>query len=487
MLNHLVKETIIKNKLMEENGHIVIGLSGGPDSVCLFHVLLSLQKEFSYNLHAVHINHKFRPGAAEEDQQFVEELCKTHQIPCTVFTYDCARIAKERGITGEEAGRMVRYDSFYQVAEKIRQKDKKVMIKIAVAHNANDQAETLLIRLIRGTGPDGLAGMEYERKDPRGINVIRPLLDVSREEIEKYCEQNNLNPRIDRTNLEPIYTRNKIRLELIPYINEMFKSNVTEALIRLSKISGEDKAFLWEKVYEEKNKAEIMGVENQQERIFDCNKLKNMAPSIRHRLILNVFDEMGLGQDISRVHIEAADKLIENARASASIHFPRGYRLAISYGKLVFKAPSKCVSEYDTEKQFDFTVRTFTIKEWESVEAEKKTDLNNYVIFDFEKIKPYKDNIVLRYREQGDFIKFSENGGSKKLQDFFVDQKVPKEKRKSIPILAIGPEVLFVLGNDGLGVNSLIDFGLSKGRRSGNYKVCNFTSNILLLEFVYLL
>ena len=230
---------------MKYGEHIVTGLSGGPDSVCLFHVLLSLQEELDLKLYPVHINHKFRPGAAERDQDYVENLCAEHGLRCTTVVRDCGRLAAELGMTDEEAGRKVRYDAFRSVAEEIaagRDGESPVSpehIKIAVAQNANDQAETILFRLLRGTGPDGLAGIAYSRSEGR-FRVIRPVLDITRSEIESYCRDNRLDPVIDHTNSETVYARNRIRLELLPLLERDYNPGIMSALVRLGRIAADD-------------------------------------------------------------------------------------------------------------------------------------------------------------------------------------------------------------------------------------------------------
>ena len=158
--------------------------------MCLYHVLLGLAGELELTLHPVHINHMFRPGAAERDQKYVEELCEKMGTPAISMTVDCSRMASELGMTSEEAGRKARYDAFFEAAGRIEEEPGR-RVRIAVAHNAEDQAETVLFRILRGTGTDGLAGMAYEREERRGDRtypVIRPLLDTSRKDIEEYCE-----------------------------------------------------------------------------------------------------------------------------------------------------------------------------------------------------------------------------------------------------------------------------------------------------------
>ena len=229
MIFQKVQETIASHNLIKSDEHIVLGLSGGPDSVCLFHILLRLRQTLGIRLHPVHVNHGLRPGAAERDQNYVEEFCREHGVSCKVIAADCRELAGAWHMTSEEAGRKLRYDAFYDEARQIAEKlaaehggspdDFSEHIRIAVAHNADDQAETILFRVLRGTGTDGLAGIAYERKE-RGFSVIRPILDIPRKEIEEYCREHDLSPVEDHTNHQSIYTRNKIRLELLPELEK---------------------------------------------------------------------------------------------------------------------------------------------------------------------------------------------------------------------------------------------------------------------------
>lgn len=335
LLEDKVKKTIEERALLKENQHIVIGLSGGPDSVCLFNVLMSLKRKMNLSVYPVHVNHKFRPGAAEEDQKFVEELCRKNGLNCSSYVVDCNELAKKEKMTSEEAGRKARYDAFYDVAEKISLGANPSDVKIAVAQNANDQAETVLFRLMRGTGVDGLAGIAYERKE-RGYSVIRPLLDVYRDEIEEYCNINGLNPVTDHTNSEAVYARNKIRLNLIPMIEAEYNSNILRSMVRLSKIAGADKEYLWQqaeelykKIAEEKlDKSTI---------IMDRQILADTHKAIRHRVLLKAFSNIGLDSDISEERITAADKIIEKKQAPKSVEFPRGYVLEVAKGQVIVK------------------------------------------------------------------------------------------------------------------------------------------------------
>lgn len=348
MLIQQVRKTIKEHHLIEKEQHIVLGLSGGPDSVCLFHVLMSLKKQMGITVHPVHLNHRFRPGEAERDQQYAEELCRSMGVQCTTFTVDCVKMAEELSVTGEEAGRMARYDAFYETAEKVASElmakgmdecKARESVKIAVAHNANDQAETILFRFIRGTGTDGLAGIAYKREE-RGFSVIRPLLDVYRDDIELYCSRNSLDPVTDHTNNEAVYTRNKIRLELIPFIEENYNENIQAGLVRLGHTASEDKEFMWiqtEKTYEEITVGKEKSHDGSTEAvIMDRELLSRTHRAIRHRLIMKAFAEIGLDKDISRERIKSADAIIEKKQAPKTVEFPHGYRLKVEKGKVIF-------------------------------------------------------------------------------------------------------------------------------------------------------
>ena len=213
MVKKQILRTIEEHNLCKHGAHIVLGLSGGPDSVCLFDVLCQEAEAQNWSIYPVHINHKFRPGAAEADQAYVEDLCEKRGWPCVSYVYDCNQMAEAEKMTSEEAGRKARYEAFGQRAKAlIGDGVSKEAIVIAVAQNADDQAETILFRMLRGAGTDGLAGIGYSRMDEEGFPIIRPLLDCRKKDIVAYCDQQELMPRIDHTNLEPIYTRNKIRL-----------------------------------------------------------------------------------------------------------------------------------------------------------------------------------------------------------------------------------------------------------------------------------
>jgi len=324
--------TIKKYELLPKGSDIVFGLSGGPDSLALFDVLVLESEKYDWTIYPVHINHKFRPGAAEEDQAFVEDLCFRlyHETdgrirPCSSFVVDCNKIAELNHMTSEEAGRAVRYESFVNVASKL---DNPIIV---VAQNANDQAETVLFRIIRGTSVDGLSGIAYRRFE-EGIPVVRPLMDCTRDEIEKYCEERKLNPRRDLTNDEPLYTRNKIRLELIPKLMEI-NPNIFTSINRLAESASYDKAYL----YEEARKAyEEFILEKGEEIKLDNSKLKNLHQAIRYRVYNLAVSEIGMKENMARVYLNAIEKISLSRNGKAYTELNGGYRVRRETNKLVF-------------------------------------------------------------------------------------------------------------------------------------------------------
>ena len=357
-----IRETICEHNLIEKGDHIVIGLSGGPDSVCLFHVLLKLKEEMELTIHPVHVNHRLRPGAAEEDQDYVERLCAGVGLTPRVFTVDCNGLAEQLGMTSEEAGRKARYDAFWQVAEEVANtcggegavcgSPLRSSMKIAVGHNADDQAETVLFRILRGTGMDGLAGMAYmrEEKRPGGegepggtYRIIRPLLDVRRKDVEEYCSAMGLQPVTDHTNSEELYTRNKIRLDLIPYIEEKYNTNFRDGLVRMAKIAAADKAYFWEETAQAYERLRVPAEQKSETDTeadaaiaLDWRGLAECHEALRHRIVLKAFGEIGLTQDITAERLAAADKIILGKTGGKTVEFPHGYLLRVGKGTVRF-------------------------------------------------------------------------------------------------------------------------------------------------------
>lgn len=306
-----VRKTIEANALISKADNVVLGLSGGPDSVCLLSILSKLQKTFDFKLFAFHVNHCIRGAEADGDEAYAKALCETLGVQFSSVKIDVPALAKKKKKTEEEMGRTVRIDEIGKYAQSVGAN------KIALAHNKNDQAETVLMRIIRGTGVHGLCAMEYKRED----GIIRPLLDAERSEIEAYCEKENLNPHIDYTNNETEYTRNKVRLKLLPQIAEDFNPSVIDALVRLSASAKADD--------------EALSKIANQCKTTSVKELAKMDDALFTRVVNLLLKDAGLYEDISAVHINALKSAVQKNVGGKVIEFPKGYRAEIKKGKVI--------------------------------------------------------------------------------------------------------------------------------------------------------
>lgn len=298
-----VLETINKYNLIENGDKLVLGVSGGPDSISMLNILNEIRQDNKINLNfkivVAHINHMIR-DEAKDDELYVKEYCNKNNIEFYSKSIDVKKLANTNKIGTEEAGRNVRYEFFNEILEKTHSN------KIAIAHNKNDNAETMIMNIIRGSGVSGLKGIEAKR----GI-YIRPLIECERTEIENYCEEQKLDPRIDKTNFENEYTRNKIRNIVIPYVKKEFNPNIVNTLERLSDLVKEEEDYI------EKQVLNIYGniviEQRKKEIILDLKKFNSQEKVIKSRLILYTITRLfGTSQGIEKIHIEDIIKLCSN-------------------------------------------------------------------------------------------------------------------------------------------------------------------------------
>lgn len=295
-----VIKTIKKYNLINKGDKIVLGVSGGPDSISMLDILNSIKDEIGFEIYVAHINHLIREEAID-DEKYVEEYCKRNNIEFFAKRIEVLKIADTQKIGTEEAGRKARYEFFEEIYSKVGAN------KIAIAHNKNDKAETIIMHLLRGSGLSGLKGIEPIRDN----KYIRPLIECERSEIEKYCEENNLNPRIDKTNFENEYTRNKIRNIVIPYIKKEFNPNIVETLDRLSEVATDESNYINRQVQNTYNKLLVEKTEKQI--ILKWKEFNLQEKIIKSRLILYTIKElMGSTEGIEKIHIESIIKLCDN-------------------------------------------------------------------------------------------------------------------------------------------------------------------------------
>ena len=299
-MRNKVINTINKYNLIQSGDKLVLGVSGGPDSISMLNILNEIKEEWQFEIYVAHINHMIRKEA-DDDEIYVKQYCKKNNIQCFVKRVNVQEFANIQKIGTEEAGRNIRYEFFEEVLQKVGAN------KIAIAHNKNDKIETIVMNLLRGSGLSGLKGIEPIREQ----RIIRPLIECERQEIEQYCEQYKLEPRIDKTNFENDYTRNKIRNIVIPYIKNEFNPNIIETMDRLSQVATEESNYIElqvEKIYQK-----LLIERSQKQIILKLKEFNQQEKVIKNRLILLVVRElMGSTQRIEKVHIEDIIKLCNN-------------------------------------------------------------------------------------------------------------------------------------------------------------------------------
>ena len=295
---NIVKNNIVENSLVKKGDKIVVAVSGGPDSMCLLDTLYRLKDELEFSILVAHVNHGIRIES-DLEKEYVEKYCKERNIPFFYLKVDVPKLSKEKKMSEETCGRMVRYDFF----EKVRQENNADLI--AVAHNLNDNIETILLNQIRGCGLKGLIGMDFKFN-----NIIRPLLTIEKKDILVYNNELELHPCFDKTNEEDIYLRNKIRLQLIPYLKELNPNFVTN-ISRMRNILKEDNDFIEEYTNIVFDKV-IIKIDNSKI-VFDFSKFMNEHKSIQKRIIRKIIEKKKSNLDgIENIHVLDIIKLLNN-------------------------------------------------------------------------------------------------------------------------------------------------------------------------------
>lgn len=323
-----VIETIKKYELIQAKDKIVLGVSGGPDSITMLDILRQIREEFDFEIVVAHINHMIRKEAIQ-DEEYVKKYCEKNNIKCFAKRIDVIDIANNKKIGTEEAGRLVRYDFFDEVLKQTGSN------KIAIAHNKNDKIETIIMHLLRGSGLSGLKGIEPIRE-----NVIRPLIECERKEIEKYCDENKLEPRIDKTNFENDYTRNKIRNIVIPYIEKELNPNIIETIDRLSEVVKKEDRYLEKvasNVYEK-----ILIKQEPGQIILELKEFNEQDEVIKSRIILYTVKKLfGSSQGIEKIHINDIIKLCNNNIGNKYLTPNKKIKILVKDKKIFFMAQTK--------------------------------------------------------------------------------------------------------------------------------------------------
>ena len=440
-----VNEYIKLNNLLEKKDNIILGVSGGADSVCLLYIMNELKSEYDLDITAVHINHMIRETAGR-DEDFTRNLCEKLGIKFISQNTDCPAISERDGISLEEAGRNERYRLFNEMGEKEYGKDK---YKIAVAHHMDDLAETLIFNMARGTGINGLASVKCVSG-----NIIRPLLCVTRAEIEEFLLGAGAEYVNDETNFSDDYARNKIRHKIIPTMNEITEKAVNHMASCAGQL-GEIEDYL-------RNQTDLLWskyVRVSEEGILISDTVLSEHPALVKRVIHRALTEVaGRARDISAIQIEAVLNLFELQTGRKRDLIYNMEALRVYEGVKI--ATKQEVSEEDKENilgslHFEIKDRDFS--------QNIPTDLYTKW-FDYDKIK-YSLNV--RFRREGDYLTVNDQNSKKLLSDYMTNEKIPSEKRDEIPLLADGEHILWVVGY----------------RISNYYKVTDETKKIVVATY----
>ena len=429
---------IMSEKLIADGDGIVVGLSGGADSVALLLALLEVSDRLSIDrsrIVAVHVNHMIRGEEADADQAFAEKLCERLGVSCRVYKRDVPSFARELGCTLEEAGRICRYRCFNETADKCG------LEKIAVAHNQNDLAETLLFNMLRGSGINGLGAIKSSRD-----NIIRPVLFADRSEIECYLKEKHQDYVTDSSNLTLDYDRNKIRHVILPTMSEINQ----RAVPHLAELSREAHACY---EYIHRQAVDIMERLDESGRstntiILDIDALSNQDRLICDHIIYEAVGRAaGVKKDITRKHIALVYELMRSGTGK-KINLPYDVVVRVSYDKLIFENPAEERCEFYTEvngpgEYHLMDMGTLVVSLMDNSGKMELPKKNYTKFFDYDKIM---GTLCIRTPKQGDYIKIDDKGKTKKLSRVFIDAKVDRNTRNSLPVIAVDHEVLWAVG-----------------------------------------
>ena len=443
-LEQRVLRFIREQHLVPSPQKLVAAVSGGADSVCLLHILVKLREELGISLHIAHLDHQLRGAESEADARYVADLARQLDIPATIERRDVTGYQARNRVSLEEAAREVRYTFLAQVA-KATGAD-----RVAVGHTVDDHVETILMHLIRGSGTRGLRGLQpLSRWQSSGnsLTIIRPLLEISRQETDDCCRQHRLKPRIDASNLSLSPLRNRIRHQLLPLL-QSYNPQVAAALLRTARIASDELAFLdkevarlWDEIAVRQGKTIILNKE----------RLCQLAPALkRHLLRTSIEKLLGNLRDIETRHIEEIMDTLDKP-AGKRISLPEGLTFAVEYDRYLLGADPAALSPYpalDAETTLKIPGRTrlagwqvtATVIDREQM-AEKADDLT--ACFDLDKAG---NRVTVRRRKPGDRFQPLGLSQPKKLNAFMIDAKIPQAWRSRIPIVGSAEHILWVVG-----------------------------------------
>lgn len=422
--------------MVEKGDCVLAAVSGGADSLCLLMLLMELQRDLEIRLCAVHVEHGIRGQESLRDAEFVEDFCSKYQIPCKVCHCDARRYAKEHRMSLEEGARELRYQYFWQTAEEFEAD------KIAVAHNQNDCAETILFHLVRGTGLRGMCGILPVREQ-----IIRPLLCATRREIEEYLAERHQTYCKDRTNEELLYTRNKIRHQVLPVLSEVN----AQAVAHINQVSVSASEAL-ELIEELTDNAVNLHICQRDGGYFISDELLEEKPVVLRGALYRVLTQTaGKSRDISKIHIRQIQDLFR-LQSGKVIVLPEGVEARRTYQGILLRKREKQDGGREQEwilsergrlsiASYEYEVQT---RVFEKISQNEEIPKNRYTKWmDYDKIK---GTMRMRTPQEHDFLVINAQGNRKKLNKYFADEKVPAHRRGQMLLLADDTHILWVIG-----------------------------------------
>ncbi len=431
--------------MLGKRDKVLVAFSGGPDSSLLLLLLTELKRKYSISLCAGHINHILRGKESLADEKQAQKLCKELKVPCKIARKNVKKL-KKRGESIEEAARRIRYEALEEIARGFGAN------KIALGHNINDQIETILFRIIRGTGEDGLGGIPPVRSLNPDIKIIRPLIEIGRREIEEYLKSKNIKPRVDSSNFDMKFSRNRIRHELIPYL-EKYNPQIKDSLLRISQISRENSEYIGQ---DTRKILKCISAHLPDAIKIDLNKLLVYPKFLRNHILREAIKKFtGEPHNLNYSNLEEIEKIIDSRKANLVLYLPYGVKIIKEYGSLFIRkgkttiSPNRDSYYYVFEGQGEFNIPE--IKKIIHIDCLSKKDKSSLKFDDSSQIYLDADKIkfplILRTRKGGDrFYPFGMKK-EKKLKDFFIDEKIPLKERDRIPILVTkAGKILWIVG-----------------------------------------
>ncbi len=461
------KEYLVKNNLIKEGDSVLLGVSGGPDSLTMLDLFTKIKGEYCLNVVVFHLNHMFRNEAFTE-AVFVKNQTENYGLKAIIEEFDVPKYIKNEGLSPEEAAREVRFKLMKKWVRELK------LQKIALAHNRDDLVETVFLNLIRGTGLKGLVGIEPVTIHGQ-IEVIHPLLSIYREEIEEYCRHNGLKPVYDQTNKKNIYTRNKLRNEVIPYLEKEINPGLKAVIARTAEHIGVEENYLSRLA--DKKLDELIINKKHKEITLNLQGFKKSHIVLRNRIIKKAIGLVkGDYIDIYSAHYEEIDKLIQRGQTGKYVELTDGISVRLLYDNLIIEKRDDCREELEAfsyklsvpgkiilSAGLEITAEVFEVlPEWKTISARPEV-----CICDLGKIE---QPLTVRNRKPGDRFRPLGMKGFKKLKDFFIDEKIPERERNKIPIILDNSGQLIWVG------------GL---RMDDRYKVTGETNKFLKLGINY--